>query len=245
MKTVIRLLVLIPCLLHADELPPLRVAILSFAAPYVMQGNNQQFYGFDISMMTYVCKTLHRKCEYTPMSLKQIYTAILNKQVDLGVNTIIISADKMQYIEMSMPYMLSNGQFIGATELAQQPFSHQLLDNHRIGVIANSSFETYLRTLPIHNPRVLTFDSTDQIIDALRNNRIQFGFLDSHIVQYWQNNSSGFLHGLGEPFPVGNGLGIVANIDNHALIQEVNHALVEYQSSGQFKQDYQLYLENF
>jgi len=231
--------------LHAKEPEPLRIAISSFASPYIMQGSNQQFYGFDISMITFVCKSLQRPCIYQPMTLKQIYPAIINKQADLGVSTIVITVDKMHDVEISMPYMLSTGQFISQNALAQQPFSYQLLDNKRIGVVDTNSFKRYLRTLTIQNPEVIAFDTHDEVINALRTGRIDVGFLDSHIVQYWQHNSSGQLHALGQPFSVGNGLGIIAELGNKQLIEEINYALTQYQLSGQFKQDYQLYLESF
>ncbi|OYV54145.1 MAG: hypothetical protein B7X00_01660, partial [Legionella sp. 21-45-4] len=186
------LILLVPLVLQAENIPPLRVAITSFAAPYIMQGNNQQFYGFDISMMSNVCKLLQRRCIYIPMTLKQIYPAIINNKADLAVSTIVISADKAKYVAISMPYMLSEGQYIGSINPKSSAFSESLLTNKRIGVVAGSTYETYIKKLEnTQNIHVITFDSHDQIIDGLRNHGIDFGLLDTHIVQYWQNNSSG------------------------------------------------------
>ena len=245
MKIIIAFItLLIPLVLHADE-PPLRIAVTSFDAPYVMQGNNQQFYGFDISMLNYVCKTLQRRCIFLPMTLSEIYPAIMNKRVDLAASAIIISPEKIKYVLMSIPYMLSNGQYIGTNNSKDQPLDVKTLQKKRIGVIKRSSFENYLYTLGLSTFNVVGFDTHNQIIDALNAHEIDFGLCDSHIAEYWKIYSAGTLYAVGSPFPIGNGLGIIANLDSQALIAAVNNALVEYESSGQFKHDYQLYLENF
>ena len=245
MKIIIALItLLIPLVLHADE-PPLRIAVTSFDAPYVMQGNNQQFYGFDISMLNYVCKTLQRHCIFLPMTLSEIYPAIMNKRVDLAASAIIISPEKVKYVLMSIPYMLSNGQYIGTNNAKDQPLDVKTLQKKRIGVIKHSSFENYLYTLGLSTFNVVGFDTHNQIIDALNAHEIDLGLCDSHIAAYWKIYSAGTLYAVGSPFPIGNGLGIIANLDSQALIAAVNNALVEYESSGQFKHDYQLYLESF
>ena len=62
----------------ADEQtnPPLRVAVNPFLPPFVMQTNNNEFFGFDIGLMNYLCKSLQRECKYMPMSIDQIFSAV-------------------------------------------------------------------------------------------------------------------------------------------------------------------------
>jgi ABC-type amino acid transport substrate-binding protein len=228
-----------------DTTQPLRVAVTSFTAPFVMQGNYQQFYGFDISMMQFVCQDMQRQCIYVPMSLNDIYPAIQNHVVDLAVSSIVITPERSKFVQFSMPYMISQGQFIGSKQLAKHTFDLNLLSNKKIGVVQGSAYAAKIGSMGIDNLRAIQFNSGDELIAALKTGTIDVGLLDTHIVHYWQNNSGSTLQALGDPFTIGFGLGVVANRDNSVLIQNVNFAILRYQDSPNFKLNYNQYLDSF
>ncbi|CAM3470705.1 transporter substrate-binding domain-containing protein [Legionella longbeachae] len=45
-------------------LPPIIVATEIFNPPFIMQGEKGQLFGFDIEMMMYICRTIHRDCQF-------------------------------------------------------------------------------------------------------------------------------------------------------------------------------------
>ncbi len=253
MKKLLWLTLIFPVILYAagqyktpiPESQPLRIAITSFTAPFVMQSSYDQFYGFDIAMMEYVCTAIQRRCQYVPMSMDEILPAINNRSVDLGVSSIVITPDRSRLVQFSLPYMISQGQFIGTAALAKQTVNSQVLNNKKIGVVRGSVYDDQIKLMGIKHLRVIPYQSGDQMIAALKSGYIDLGFLDSHTAQYWQDNSSGSLHTLGKAFPVGFGLGIVANRADIALIQAVDIALMRYQNSPNFKTNYNLYLNSF
>lgn len=253
MKKLLWLGLIFPVMLYAAdqytapiaESQPLRIAISSFTPPFVMQSSYNQFYGFDIAMIEYVCTALQRRCQYVPMHLDEILPAINNRSVDLAVSSIVIKPSRSRVVLFSIPYMISQGQFIGGTALTKQTVNSQVLTNKKIGVVRGSVYEDQIKLMEINQLRVVPYQSGDQMIAALKSGYIDLGFLDSHTAQYWQDNSSGSLHTLGKSFPVGFGLGIMASSADIGLIQAVDIALLRYQNSADFKTNYNLYLSGF
>jgi polar amino acid transport system substrate-binding protein len=244
---VLGLALLLSTAVHADSVSQnliLRVGI-SYYAPYVMQASNNQFYGFDISMMNDLCSFMQRQCKYVLMDSEDIFPALLNNRVDLAVGGIVMTPDRSSIVNFSMPYMLSQGQFMALSSNNNKSFNYQALARQRIGVVKGSAYEDQIKLLNIIQPQIITFKSVDLIISALQSKDIAFGFFDTHTAQYWSNNSSGKLQVLGTPFSVGFGMGVVTNPANQSLTEEVNIAIVHYQNSPNFKTNYDQYLDSF
>lgn len=244
MKTLLMTLLLLPTLLFAMN-TPLRIAVASSAPPFVIRSNYNQFYGFDIAMMDYICSSLARPCQYIPMNINEILAAITNQNVDLAVSSIVITPNRAKIVLFSRPYMLSEGQFIGSITRNQDTFNMKDLDNQKIGVVQGSAYATQVYSMNIKQPQVIHYQSADQLIAALESGNIDAGFLDKYTAHYWQNNSSQRLQTLGKTFSVGYGLGIVTNRANVELIHAVNQALLLYESSSDFKNNFNLYLGGF
>lgn len=223
----------------------LRIGIIAYSAPYVMQANDTQFYGFDIATMKYICHYLEKRCQYIPLERNDIYTAIANKSIDLAISAIVITPNRAQYVAYSMPYMTSEGQFIGATALSTTPFNSKLLENKKIGVIKNSAYYKQVLSMSIPNTTIQTFDSDSSVIAAIQSGAIDIGFINNNTAIYWQHNSGGTLHVIGDHVPVGFGLGIITNQTSTTLMQDINLALYNYQNSPEFKNNYNLYLNEF
>ncbi len=93
----------------------------------VMQGANNQFYGYDISMMEYICQTLLRRCQFIPIRFDKILDAVNTKTIDVATSSIGITAERAAIVNFSLPYLLSQARFIGPKKLANQPFGLALL----------------------------------------------------------------------------------------------------------------------
>lgn len=59
---------------------PLNVGVESFAPPFVMQGNHNQLFGFDIDMMNNLCKIMNRTCTFHVMRFSQLLDAVANQK---------------------------------------------------------------------------------------------------------------------------------------------------------------------
>ncbi|MCP0913016.1 MULTISPECIES: transporter substrate-binding domain-containing protein [Legionella] len=244
LKLIIFLLTALACTVSFAQNPPLRVALNRFSPPFVMQGAHEQLFGFDVAMMNAICKILERECQFRVMSFNQLLNAVVNKEADVAVGSIGITAERAALVNFSLPYLPSKALFMGDTsKLNGQEFSIKTLNNKRIGVEAGTVFTSEITHMGINNPEVVTFQYEEDIIEALANEDIDFALLDAPSAQYWQAHSS--LKILGEPIPYGLGLGIGIGKDDMPLLQSINQALLQYQNSPDFKKDYNMYLQAF
>jgi len=230
--------------LHAEG-PPLTVAVDNFSPPFIQRGANQQFFGFDIAMMEYVCKSIKRTCQYRPMPFDQLLAALEAKKVDAALGAITITAERARLVNFSTPYLLSRARFIGPAKLASQPFHIEQLAGKKIGVEVGTAFSQVIANLSLDKPDVIEYPGDDDIINDLYNGKIDFALMDAAASLYWQNQSSGQLSVLGEPFSYGYGFGIALNKESGPLLNQINTALSQYQNSEAYKSNYQKYLSTF
>ena len=121
-------------LIHAED-PPLRVAVPAFSPPFVMQGASEQFYGFDIKVIEYVCEKINRKCEYVPMAYHDLLPTLIEEKADIAIGGIIITFKRARTVHFSTPYLMSEGQFIARENVDIKPPYHiNQLSGKRIGI---------------------------------------------------------------------------------------------------------------
>ncbi|MFZ4076818.1 MAG: transporter substrate-binding domain-containing protein [Legionellaceae bacterium] len=229
---------------HAEN-KPLRIAITGFTPPFIMQSAPDQFYGFDISLMAYLCNALERDCEYVVMDFNALIPAIESGEADLAISGITITPERAKLVRFSIPYMISEGQFIGRPNASNRVFNEEDLTNKKIGVIQTGVYERELLNMNIKNMRLVEFKQHDDLLEALNLGIIDIALVNAPTALYWQNNSAGKMKILGKPFNVGFGLGLITNLANDHLMQDINYQLMRYENSPYFKQNFDMYLNNF
>ncbi|KTC83454.1 putative amino acid ABC transporter, periplasmic binding protein [Legionella cincinnatiensis] len=58
---------------YAEPVRPLVVATEIFNPPFIMQGANNQLFGFDIEMLEDICQIIHRECQSSSIFRKHHY----------------------------------------------------------------------------------------------------------------------------------------------------------------------------
>jgi polar amino acid transport system substrate-binding protein len=226
------------------EFPPLRVAVPAFSPPFVMQSAKNQFNGFDIATIEYVCKTLKRRCEYIPTDFKNLLPTLNAQKADVAIGGIIITVKRSNKINFSIPYLASQAQFIATDKTnLKRPFQLTQLADQRIGILNDGAFRRSIRLLDIKEPALVSFNQDNELVHALNTDQITLALLTLPKANYWKSNSSDLFKPVGKPFPVGFGFAIAVSPDNTALIKAINLAILDYQDSGEFKKNYNLYLQ--
>ena len=208
-----------------------------------MQGAPKEFYGFDISLAEYICTSLRFQCEYIPMDFSAFIPAVESGAVDIAIGAITITLEQSKVVRFSIPYLVSEGQFIGSKKV--KDFDQTKLNNKKIGVMKGNIYARELRMMGFDNLRIVEYKLYDDLIEAIDLGIIDIALIDAPTARYWKNNSAGNIQILGHPFQVGFGLGIITNMTNGHLIQDINAALLDYQNSNLFKENYDIYLNNF
>ncbi|KTD31131.1 putative amino acid ABC transporter, periplasmic binding protein [Legionella maceachernii] len=230
---------------HAQNELPLKIAVNGFSPPFVMQTGNKQLYGFDISMMNSICKILKRPCQFTAMRFQNLIPSVEAKKFDVAVGSIIITPERSTHVNFSLPYLMSHSRFLGPKNLAGQPFSLQMLNDKTIGVEKGSIFTDQINDMGVRNPNIVSYNHIVDVVDAVNNGDVDIALMDDPTAKYWEIESSGGLVALGQPFIYGFGIGIAVNREQAGLLEQINKALIQYQNSNEFKQNYDRYLKQF
>lgn len=222
---------------------PLTIAITDYDPPFVMQGANQQLFGYDISLMHEICKTIKRSCTFQKTTFDRILPMVANKQVDVGISSISITADRAQIVLFSIPYMLSKGAFITTASNPTKTLSPESLKNKKVGIIKGSIFANEVNALNVGQLNFIGFKDQHSMIDSLAQGNINYAIIDSPSAVFWVNHSSGILKTIGEPFNVGYGYGIAMERTNNELLQQINAAINQLQDSGRLAKLYRKFFE--
>lgn len=222
------------------------IGVDSNTPPYVIQGGLGQLYGYDISMMNYICLVLKRTCQFKPMKWMNLIPALMNNEIDLAVSDITITPERAKKINFSLPYALSYSRFLtNVDNSVPNPFQLNALDGKRIGVDEGTIYEEQINHMGIKNLVVVTYPDDDEGIKALTNKDIDYLLLDNPTALYWASNSSGTLKVIGKPYSYGYGAGIGISNAAASLMPAINQALLQYQNSNDYKENYKRYLDFF
>jgi polar amino acid transport system substrate-binding protein len=225
---------------------PLNVGVDSYTPPFVMEGSAKKLYGFDIDMMSALCNSIQRTCNYVPMKFEDLLNAVATQKVDVAVSSITITAERAKNVDFSAPYLLSYSRFLtNHTNESQQPLTLELLKNKKIGVVVATVFKDQIKDMGIINPTVVEYPNTEVMLEALRNDNLDYVLFDNPTALYWAANSSGAFAVIGKPYLYGYGLGIAVNPTEKDLLQNINQALLQFQKSKEYNMAYTRYIESF
>ncbi|ARG98667.1 transporter substrate-binding domain-containing protein [Legionella micdadei] len=237
---VILLLFVLPLYANARIL---KVGVSFYDPPFVILGANNQFYGFDISLIEHVCNTIKHQCQFTPMHFSELLEAVEKNEIDLAVSSIIITPERVAKVHFSSPYLVSKTRFIALNQSKKKPFTLNSLKNKKFGV-ADNVFAGQLKSMGVQDSQIVLYKDDDSLIQGLSHHEIDFGLIDNPSAIYWQRHSAGMLAVVGKPMPYGLGIGIAVSQTSLDLLSEINMALLQYQNSDDFIKNYHKYLSH-
>ncbi|MGQ3888844.1 transporter substrate-binding domain-containing protein [Legionella sp. CNM-1927-20] len=229
----------------AQETTPIRVGVDNFYPPYVMRAGNNQVFGFDISVMDNVCQLINRKCIYYPMPFTNLLSKVGNGELDAAIGAITITPERAAHVSFSKPYLTSQARFLSNKNIKPASFNLATLKRYNIGVVRGTVFPQLLNSLGVANSQITLYDRFDFMIDSLGDEEIDIAVMDNASALHWQQQSSGVLIALGEPFKYGYGIAIAINRNKTDLLGEINSALEKYLKGSNYKKNYDKYLHHF
>jgi len=226
-------------------LEPLNVGVESFDPPFVIQQGSNAVFGFDIDMMNSLCKKIDRTCRFKIMKFDDLIPAVANKTVDVAVSSITITSDRSKLVNFSAPYLLSYSRFLSKKLTNKTSFGLNLLNGKRIGIVTGTIFVQQLQDMGVKDPVIVYFDRVQESLEALSSDDVDFLLVDNPTALYWETNSSGAFAAVGPPYMYGYGLGIAVNNTDAGLLKSINQALIQYQASTDYKNNFETYLQQF
>lgn len=196
-------------------------------------------------MMNYVCGKINRECRFYSMPFNDLLLSVEDGRVDIAVSALTITRERAQFVRFSNPYLLSYSRFLGNIKFKDVKFTRKFFRDKTIGLKKGSVFSDEIRQLNLRKVKIKQYVRDNEMIDALSQGDVDFALMDNEKAVYWENHSAGQLKAFGPQIKYGNGYGIVVNLKDEALIQQINDALALYHKSMYFRSNYITYIATF
>ncbi|KTD75235.1 MULTISPECIES: transporter substrate-binding domain-containing protein [Legionella] len=238
MRLFLILLMLLTAELRAQSLT---IGIVAYDPPFSMNADKNHFFGFDIELMSELCKQISVQCHFEPMLFDALFTDINEGKIDLAIAAITITNERQQKFLFSLPYLASEARFVTTKNSLIKTLKK--LNNKTIGIIKGSLFKQLI-TQKFKTNLIKEYPSTNQLITALNQQEVDALLMDDFSADYWIANNNTLFKGIGRPFSVGIGYGIMAKINSIVLMNQINQALKHLEKNGVYLSLYQKYFHN-
>ncbi len=217
----------------------LNIGVLSDNPPYSTQIDKNHYYGFDITIISEICRRLNAHCNYISMNFNSLFSSLDANKIDLAIATITISPERQQEYLFSIPYLPSAAELL--TNRSSPMTSIKDIENKNIGVHIGSITSALLMKAYGQRVTVIQYPNTGEVLLALKNRAVDAIVMEVGAAQYWFANSANQYKLFPPIISVGNGFGIMAKKGQGPLIAEVNKALQSMETDGTFLKTYRLY----
>lgn len=228
--------------IRADA-PKIMIGIDPGNPPFVFQINAGDIYsGFDIDLITEICKRIQASCSFKPMPFSSYFTALQSGEIQLAIGAITITNERQQSFLFSLPYMQTNTRFI---TLKQTPIdSITQLQSKKIGVINGSILVQYLNNAFGASISTIGYPDLRGILYGLQTDEIDAAFLDDATASFWKANAFNPIKIIGPKITIGSGYGIMGLKSIKPIMDKINQALIDMEDDGTYLKIYHLYFIN-
>lgn len=209
----------------------IRFASSATYPPFESLDSNNQIVGFDIDLAKALCEQMQAECSFTNNPFDSLVPALKFRRYDAVISGMDITAERSKQVSFSKPYYANSAILIAPkdkfTDLSQ-------LKGKRVGVENGTTHQKYLNE---QHPGItaVAYDSYQNAMLDLKNNRLDGIFGDSAVVNQWMKNSPELgtvgAHVTDSSY-FGTGLGIAVRKDNAMLLAKLNAALDTLRANG-------------
>ncbi|PKH24312.1 arginine ABC transporter substrate-binding protein [Enterobacterales bacterium CwR94] len=218
----------------AQAAETIRFASSATYPPFESLDGNNQIVGFDIDLAKALCANMQANCTFTNNPFDSLIPALKFRRFDAVISGMDITPERSKQVTFTAPYYANS-----AVVIAQKgKFSSlEQLKGKRIGMENGTTHQKFMQD---KHPEVVTvaYDSYQNAILDLKNNRLDGVFGDTAVVNEWLKTNPG-LGTVGEHVTdaqyFGTGLGIAVRPDNTALLEKLNAALTAIKADGTYQ----------
>jgi polar amino acid transport system substrate-binding protein len=129
---------------HAQETPPIRVAIEGAYPPFNYIDQNNELQGFEVDLLKALCDAMKASCMPTTHEWDGIIRGLVNRDYDAIMSSLEITERRRNRIAFSQPYYRVPVAFIGPAGSDVKEISPQALAGLTIGTTDKSQQAAYL-----------------------------------------------------------------------------------------------------
>ncbi len=230
---------------HRPERPDLtRITLIRFLTetdypPFDFTGPDGAPAGFNIDLARLICEELKVPCTIQMRRFDTLIKALDAKSGDAVIASIAQTPEMRQKVDFTNPYYRSPARFVSRRDLDIPDVRPQALEGRKIGVVAGTAHEAFLKTL-FTEAIVQPYPNADAARFALKKGEVDLIFDDGISLAFWLNgtDSANCCVFRGGPFLessyFGEGVGIAVRHGNDLLRQAFNWALFQLWEKGRF-----------
>ena len=195
--------------------------------------------GFNVDLARAICLEFRAACNIRVRPWEQILEAIERGEADAAIAAHAVTPQALLKVNFTNPYFHTPGRFTGRRELGEIKASPSGVQGRRIGVVAGTAHEAFLKDF-FRSSRIRSFKDAEACRDALIEGKLDLIFDDAISLAFWLNGTLSkqcceFKGGpYLEPKYFGDGIAIAVSKKDDKLLGELNAALRRVRASGRF-----------
>ncbi|WP_045097544.1 transporter substrate-binding domain-containing protein [Legionella fallonii] len=234
-------LIILLCCFCISAQAKIKIGTPKYAPPYSINDPKQGVSGFDIDYMKKACQRLSWDCEFIPMKYIELTDALKENKIDLAIGAMVITQNQQNSIIFSLPYLTSDAGFLVSKNSSIDNVS--ALQGKKVGALHGKAYIDYLSERFNQQISIVPYEVFTSIAMDLNEGKIDAIFMNYLSALYLKQQFSDRVRVLSEHFQVGDGIGIAAMPANKDKIDQINKAILQFQTDGTFTNLYNYYFQ--
>lgn len=207
--------------------------------PFNFTGPDGNPAGFNVDLARMICEEIKVACTIQMRRFETLVDAINGNRGDAIIASLAVTPQLRAKLDFSDPYYRAPARFVSRRDAVMAEVRPEFLEGKKVGAIAGSSHEAYLKTL-FTDAQLVSFPNDDALRLALRRGEVDFIFGDAISLAFWINgtDSADCCAFSGGPFTesryFGEGVGIGVKRGNDLLRQALNWAMFRLWEKGRY-----------
>ena len=195
--------------------------------------------GFNVDLARMICEELKIACTIQMRRFDTLIDALADNRGDAVMASMAVTSETRRRVDFSDPYYRTPARFAAKRELVLDDLRPERLEGRKVGVVAGTAHEAYLKAF-FTEVDVRLYATSDLVREALRRGDVDLVFGDGVSLAFWVNGSNSArccaLRGgaFTESRYFGEGVGIAVKRGNDTLRLGLNWALFRVWEKGQF-----------
>jgi polar amino acid transport system substrate-binding protein len=221
-----------------------RIAIIRFLTetdypPFNYAGPDGTPAGFNVDLARMICEEIQVACTMQQRRFDTLVGALNSNNGDAVIASIAETPENRRLLDFSDPYYRTPARFVARRGGAIEDVRPQALEGKKIGVVAGTAHEAYLKTL-FTEAELHSYPDEAAARAALVKGEVDLVFGDGISLAFWLNgtDSANCCEFRGGPYTesrfFGEGVGIAVKRGNDLVRQAFNWALFRMWEKGRF-----------
>ncbi|MGC2084649.1 MAG: transporter substrate-binding domain-containing protein [Bradyrhizobium sp.] len=207
--------------------------------PFNFTGPDGNPAGFNVDLARAICDEIKVTCTVQMRRFDTLLDALTSNKGDAVIASIAVTPQMRTRVDFSDPYYRAPARFVSRKESVLTDIRPEYLEGKKIGTIAGSVHEAYLKAM-FTDAEIKSYPDSDAMRAALKRGDVDFIFGDGISLAFWINgtDSGDCCAFSGGPFVesryFGEGIGIAVRKGNDLLRQALNWALFRIWEKGRY-----------